>query len=164
MTDPPPGSRHPLLALEDWWAVWLGALLIAGVVTDLVTGVPGVGRWTASLGDAFGAAQVGGLTALGGGLLLLTTLAVWMMGGAAARQAAGFVPLFMLAVVAYAFAQQTGIRAAGVGYAFWALAIGLLIANTVGTPAWIRPALRSELYIKDRPRAAWRGDPIRQRP
>ena len=148
MTDPPPGSRHPLLALEDWWAVWLGALLIAGVVTDLVTGVPGVGRWTASLGDAFGAARVGGLTALGGGLLLLTTLAVWMMGGAAARQAAGFIPLFMLAVVAYAFAQQTGIRAAGVGYAFWALAIGLLIANTVGTPAWIRPALRSELYIK----------------
>ena len=85
MTDPPPGSRHPLLALEDWWAVWLGALLIAGVVTDLVTGVPGVGRWTASLGDAFGAARVGGLTALGGGLLLLTTLAVWMMGGAGAR-------------------------------------------------------------------------------
>ncbi|NIR43416.1 MAG: putative sulfate exporter family transporter, partial [Gemmatimonadetes bacterium] len=63
-------------------------------------------------------------------------------------QARGFVGVFSLAVVAYTIAQQTGVRAAGFGYAFWALAIGLLIANTVGTPPWIKPALRSELYIK----------------
>ena len=140
--------RHPLLALEDWWAVWLGGLLIVGVVTRLVTDVPGVGRWSTSPGDAFGIERLGGLAALCGGLLLLTTLAVRAMGAGAARQAAGFVPLFALAVIAYTLAQHSAIRATGFGYAFWALAIGLLIANTVGTPRWIQPALRGELYIK----------------
>ena len=31
-TTPPPPSRHPLLASEDWWAVWLAGLVMAGVV------------------------------------------------------------------------------------------------------------------------------------
>ena len=148
MTGPHPGGRSTLLRLEDWWAVWLAGLLIAGVVTHLIPTVPGVGRWTASIGDAFGSGRLWGLLALGIGLMLLTTIAVRIMGGTSRAQAAGFIPLFALAILAFTFAQQTGIRATGFGYAFWALAIGLVIANTVGTPSWIRPALRSELYIK----------------
>ena len=33
-------------------------------------------------------------------------------------------------------------------WAFWALLIGLLISNTVGTPEWLKPAIRTEFYIK----------------
>ena len=33
-------------------------------------------------------------------------------------------------------------------YAFWALAVGLLVSNTIGTPEWIKPALISEYYVK----------------
>ena len=29
--------RHPLLVLEDWWAIWLAALRLASVVLELVT-------------------------------------------------------------------------------------------------------------------------------
>ena len=47
--------RNPLLAHEDWWAIWLGALLMAVVVAQLVTSVPGVGRWTSSPGRSLGA-------------------------------------------------------------------------------------------------------------
>ena len=47
-------SRHPLLALEDWWAIWLATLLVTLVVVQLVSDVPAVGRWTGSLLDAFG--------------------------------------------------------------------------------------------------------------
>ena len=140
--------RNPLFAHEDYWAIWLAGLLIAGVVTGLIAMVPGVGQWTGNPAEAFGVARVLGLVALGVGLTLLTTLAVRVMGGEAGRQAAAFLPLFVLAVVGYVFAQQTHVRAAGFGYAFWALGLGLLIANTVGTPGWIKPALRSELYIK----------------
>ena len=141
-------SRHPLLALEDWWAIWLAALMLALVVVQLVSAVPGVGRWTGSLLDAFGDGRGGGLIALGLVLTLLTTIAVQIMGGVARRHAIGFLGVFALAVVAYTCAQQTSVRAAGLGYAFWALAIGLVIANAIGTPGWIKPALRSELYIK----------------
>ena len=33
-------------------------------------------------------------------------------------------------------------------WAFWALIVGLLVSNTVGVPEWLRPAIRTEFYIK----------------
>lgn len=140
-------KRNPLIASEDWWAIWLATLLIGGVVLEFIGGVPGVGRWTDSPLDAF-TGRFTGLLVLGFGLVVLSALAVQVMSGNGRRQAAAFVPLFLLAVIAYTFANQTAIRSAGFGYAFWALLLGLLIANTVGTPTLVKPALRTELYIK----------------
>ena len=141
-------TRRPtLLTSEDWWAIWLGGLLIAVAVFELVTAVPGVGRWTGDMGAAF-EGRVLTLALLGLGLALITALAAGVMGGSIILHQAGFFALFLLAVLSYFLANQTGIRAAGVGYAFWALLIGLVISNTVGTPGWLKPALRSELYIK----------------
>ena len=141
-------ARHPLLALDDWWAVWLGSLLLALVGAGLLTGVPGVGSWDHSPVEAFSNNRIWGLVALGFGLGVATTLAVRVMDGARTGQAVGFSALFGLSVVAYTVAQQTGVRAAGFGYPFWALGLGLVVANTIGTPAWLKPALRAELYIK----------------
>ena len=52
-TDTPsrqPISRQPRLTSEDWWAVWVGGLLMAAVVFRLVPFVPTVGggptRWS----------------------------------------------------------------------------------------------------------------------
>ena len=147
MTDTPARARNPLIASEDWWAVWLAGLVISGVVVGAIGSVPGVGRWTALPTEAF-AGRAGGLAALGLAMAALSALAVRIMGRSARRQALAFIPLFVLAVAAYTLANQVGVRAAGFGYAFWALLIGLAIANTGGTPEWLKPALRSELYIK----------------
>ena len=147
MSDTATKARNPLVASEDWWAVWLAGLVMAGAVAGIVGAVPGVGRWTTLPLEAL-AGRAGGLAMLGLALTALFAAAVGVMEGSARRHAAAFVPLFVLAVAAYTLANQTGVRAAGFGYAFWALLIGLAIANTAGTPAWLRPALRSELYIK----------------
>ena len=144
---PPAPGRSALLTSEDWWAVWLGGLLIAVAALGLLTGVAGVGRWTGNPLAAFDG-RVAGLAVLGLGLALVTGLAAQAMGTRLVRHQAGFFGLFGLAVLAYALANQTGIRAAGVGYAFWALALGLVISNTAGVPGWLKPAVRSELYIK----------------
>ena len=141
------GPPRGLLASEDWWAIWLGGLLIAVAALGLLTGVAGLGRWTANPLDAFDG-RVAGLAMLGLGLALLTALAARAMGGRFIQHQAGFFGLFGLAVLSYFLANQTGIRAAGVGYAFWAILLGLVVSNTVGVPGWLRPALRSELYIK----------------
>jgi len=148
MTAPLTRTRRSLLTSEDWWAVWLGGLLLTAVATQLITDVPRVGPWTTVVGDAFGEGRFVGLGMLGLFFLVLTTVAVRLMGSRVLAQAMGFIPIFILAVGAYTIAQQSEIRATGFGYAFWALALGILIANTCGTPLWIRPALRSELYIK----------------
>lgn len=140
-------TRHPLLAKEDWWAIWLSGLLISGVVLEFITSVPGVGRWSTLPTEAF-PGRVSGLLSLGLGLVFVTAIAVQIMSGNGRRYATAFIPVFALAVLAYTVANQTGIRAAGFGYAFWALLIGLFIANTIGTPQWMKSAIRSELYIK----------------
>ena len=140
-------TRHPLLAKEDWWAIWLAGFLMLGVITEIVSAVPGVGRWSTLPTEAF-PGRVLGLLSLGLGLVIATGIAVHTMSGDGQRHVRAFIPIFCLAVVAYTIANQIGIRAAGFGYAFWALLIGLFIANTIGTPQWMKAAIRSELYIK----------------
>ena len=56
--------------------------------------------------------------------------------------------IFLLAVLSFILAGQSLIKAYNLEYALWALFVGLVICNTVGTPAWLRPAVATEFYIK----------------
>ncbi len=60
----------------------------------------------------------------------------------------GFGLVFALSVLAFFCASQIEIKTLGIGYAAWAIALGLTIANTIGTPMWARPAVQVEYYIK----------------
>ena len=60
----------------------------------------------------------------------------------------GFGLIFGLAVLAFLCAAQTDAKTLGIGYAAWAIAFGLTISNTIGTPSWVRPAIQVEYYIK----------------
>ena len=60
----------------------------------------------------------------------------------------GFFFIFALSVLAYLLANQTEFRSMGLGYALWAILLGLMISNIFGIPDFIRPALQPELYIK----------------
>jgi uncharacterized integral membrane protein (TIGR00698 family) len=61
---------------------------------------------------------------------------------------AAYAAVFALATFAYLLSEQKVISHYNLEYALWALVVGLLISNTIGTPAWLRPAVRTELYIK----------------
>ena len=54
----------------------------------------------------------------------------------------------MLATLAYTLAAQTVVKQYNLEYALWALAVGLLISNTVGTPAWLKPGAQTEFFIR----------------
>ncbi|MFT4666083.1 MAG: putative membrane protein YadS [Polaribacter sp.] len=56
--------------------------------------------------------------------------------------------VFFIGLVSYTLAAQTNMKAIGFGYAAWAIIIGLLISNTIGTPRWVAPGLTTEFYIK----------------
>ncbi len=86
-------------------------------------------------------------------VVFLMSLALFGFGrhviaGGFARFAIAFLGVFLLAVFAYVLAGQQVIKDAHLSYALWALLVGLLISNTVGTPKWLRPAIRTEFYIK----------------
>jgi uncharacterized membrane protein YadS len=60
----------------------------------------------------------------------------------------GFPAIFLLALLAMMMAKQATMEALGLEYVMWAVLLGLLISNTIGTPTAWRPAIMAELYIK----------------
>ncbi len=80
--------------------------------------------------------------------LLLFGLGEKLRGGGVGRFAIAFAVIFALGTLAYVLAGQSFIKQYNLEYALWALMAGLLISNTVGAPDWLRPAMRTEFYVK----------------
>jgi uncharacterized integral membrane protein (TIGR00698 family) len=60
----------------------------------------------------------------------------------------GYFAVFTLALVAYVLGAQTTLAEFGLGFPLWAIFLGIIIANTVTIPEWIKPALQTEYFIK----------------
>lgn len=159
-----PGWRQ-LYCAEDWWAVWVGGALLTlctilvwqgvaagGKGSDLLTAWLGKpGSWTSNPLDAFTVKGVNVLPGLGGVLMLSLVafgLGAAVMGKRLVPFAAGFCVVFVLGTLALVLAGQAVIKYYNLEYALWALLVGLLISNTIGTPAWLASAACTEFYIK----------------
>jgi uncharacterized integral membrane protein (TIGR00698 family) len=82
------------------------------------------------------------------GILILTSIGIRSMHQRVGRYALAFVFIFILAGISFFFSKFYISKAYGLSYAAWALAIGLLISNTIGTPKWLKPAVKTEMFIK----------------
>jgi len=135
------------LRSEDWWSVWLGFAIIVAVAVGWVAAVPKVTSWSTDPGEAW-AGSVGGLLALAGMLVGITAVAVKATGHELRRYIPGALVVFVLAWLAQTIGAQSTLKSWGLGYALWALGLGLLISNTIGAPPWLETGSRSELFIK----------------
>ncbi len=88
------------------------------------------------------------LLGLGVVMALFFSIGIKFMGKSVSAFLKGFGAVYLIGVIAYALASQATMKQYGVEYAVWAIAIGMLIANTIGTPQWIKPALEVEYFIK----------------
>ena len=141
------GSWKKLVTLEDWWAVWIGFLALGAVFLGVVSAVPKIPRWT-TLAEVPAAVPGVPLLLLMIGLGGLSVLAVGAVQRQAGRFAAGFPVLFCLALLSFLVAGNRSLAAYGLSYALWALLVGLAWSNLLGVPSWLKPAVRSELFIK----------------
>lgn len=146
MTDISRSRLSSLWKSEDWWAVWLGLALFA--VTPFVDRIPRPGKWAGNPLESLQPEILLPLALLLVGLGAASLIAVASMKQSPVRFIPAFPAVFVLSVLSYLVSSQETLRAYGLGYAFWALLVGLLISNTVGLPDWLRPAVRTELYIK----------------
>ena len=92
--------------------------------------------------------QLGYLLVLGLVLACFFAIGIQFINGKAFAFLKGFAFIYILAILAYFIAAQSDIKAIGIGYAAWAILLGLLISNTIGTPKWAMPAVQVEYYIK----------------
>lgn len=145
-----------LLKKEDWWAIWLGFTVLLFSMISHTTKAFNFKAWnsqknwgTEKLPTVFDA-----LKGVFPGIFI-TLLVIGVLFGIGLiimkKDFAGYLKafpvIFLLTAVAYLIAHQHTMNLY-LGYAFWCLFIGLLISNTVGTPTWLMPAVKTEYYIK----------------
>ena len=151
---------------EDWLAVWIGFIVIAVACVAVLGGAFDFSAlqfstWT--LGENLSEAQAAKVVPLGvqlsGGafwiklaltfavLVVLFTVGAKLLGEKIKNYVPAFVALFVLAVIVRIISAEFTLNRY-LEWAFWALIIGLLISNTVGVPQWLRPAIKTEFYIK----------------
>lgn len=166
-------ATKPFWKLEDYWAILLGLALLlmmaAGVFSQGQT-TQGDGqaapvfenpfqRWIAKPGgwesnpleSVVPSGKSSRLPGIVGALLLSGVgfaLAVQVMERRGAAFLVAFPFLGLFAIAAYVTAGQALVKYYSLSYALWALVLGLVISNTIGTPRFLQPAVRTELYIK----------------
>jgi len=123
----------------------------AGISNPLSAWLSKPGSWSANPLDAFSVKGQSILPGLWGAFLLsaaVFSLGARAMGKRMREFAGGFCLVFLLAALAYILAGQTVIKHYNLEYALWALLVGLVISNTIGTPKWLHTAACTEFYIK----------------
>lgn len=145
-----------LYKAEDWWAIWIGFIVIAAGFISVVSGAFTFGavkipKWggegAGSLLEVFSPSTLGGIAITFIVVGALFTVGNMVMGRKPVKFIIGFVGVFLLALLAMVLSAQV-IMNRYLEYAFWALLIGIVICNTIKTPDWLKPAIQTEFYIK----------------
>lgn len=158
--------KTDLIRKEDWLSVWIGfAIIIAGIISVLTGAFDfsalKFSTWTwgeslseaaaakvVPLGEQFGAwAFWRKLIVTFAVLGVLFSIGVKLQGEKIKKFLPAFVILFILAIIVRLISAEFTLNRY-LEWAFWALIVGLLVSNTVGVPQWLRPAVRTEFYIK----------------
>ncbi len=145
---------------EDWLAVWIGFIIIAigciAVLTqsfDFSAAKFSTWHWWENVDEKKSlAAQFTGefwIKLLRTFLVLgiLFGIGIKLQGEKIGKFIPAFIVLFIICIVVRLVSAEFTLNRY-LEWAFWALLIGLIISNTVGTPEWLKPAIRTEFYIK----------------
>lgn len=147
-------NKSQLLHTEDWLSVWIGFIVIIAASIGVLTGAydfsaAKFSNWGngVSFASIWSWQLVGKLIFTGLVLGLLFTIGNKLKGEAAKIYIPAFVGIFLVAVLVRLISAEYTLNRY-LEWAFFALAVGLLIANTIGVPDWMKPAVQTEFYIK----------------
>lgn len=148
-------SIRDLISKEDWLTMWCAIIVMIISAISVLTGAFGFkfttfGTWgdaENTIASALSGSVIPGIILTYVVTIVLFTVSMKLMG----KDWKKFIPaftVFFLIVCVVRFISSQVVLNQYLEYAFWALLIGILIANTVGVPEWLKPALNTEFYIK----------------
>jgi uncharacterized integral membrane protein (TIGR00698 family) len=79
---------------------------------------------------------------------VLGVISMAFMGMPVGTFIAGFPVIFILSCLAFFVSANDVVTYYGLEVVFWSLIFGLIISNTVGVPAWMKAAIKTEFFIK----------------
>ncbi len=88
------------------------------------------------------------LIVLGLALAVLTSIGAKFMGFNVGKFFVAFLGVYLLCVLANILGNQKTMRLYGINAEIWSIAIGMIIANTFGTPKWLKEGAQVEYFIK----------------
>lgn len=144
-----------LFKTEDYWAIWLGFIIIAVAMAFFFGGstiapyavTPGEWSSLSDLAKDFSDHWYGYLCVfLGLGAVL--GLSMEVMGTEISKYLPGYVFLFLLSLAVFYLAGWKEMQRLDLGAPLLALIVGLILGNSGLCPSWLKPALRTEYYIK----------------
>jgi uncharacterized integral membrane protein (TIGR00698 family) len=151
-----PRSRwSDLIHQDDWWAIWIGLGLVV-VACALFAGGDSI-KWIAIAPQKWShwsevVGQLRDHAPQYGALFVLLSVLFGIGAGALGMPVSKFLPafalLFAVSVVLYFLGQWDQSAHYNLEPPLVALALGLLVSNTVGVPRWTEAGLRVEFYIK----------------
>lgn len=135
---------------EDWLAVLAAVPLMAAVATVWKVRLPSLAwKSVADLGGVFSTPNLTSVVLTSGALILLAALVLAAsLGKRVFAFLGGAGVVFVLAWLAQLLAAQAGIKAYGLEYVIFALALGLLWSHLLPVPDWLASAVRTEFFIK----------------
>ena len=150
-----------LLKKEDWLAVWIGFIVIAIACVSVLAGwfdfsalKFGTWHWWENVEEKKSLASQFGNGTFWIKLLrtflvtgILFGIGIKLQGEKLSKFIPAYLVLFVICILVRMISAEFTLKMY-LEWAFWALLIGLLISNTVGTPEWLKPAIRTEFYIK----------------
>ena len=142
-------DRTPVLQNEDWWACFIGWLILLLALWGVLPHTPKIGTWT-SLAQAFPK----GWSTLGTSIVLCIAMGVLTLIGGVfmkfdlKRYVPGFFILFVLTFISMVISKQAFIKKWGISYVLFALAFGLIISNVFKVPKILKAAGQTEFFIK----------------
>jgi uncharacterized integral membrane protein (TIGR00698 family) len=134
---------------EDWWACWIGFLILLLAIIGVLPHTPKIGKWT-SLSAIFpkGISTLWTTLIMFGFTGIMTWIAAAFMKLDTRRYIPGYAMIFGLTFVAMVISKQAFIAKWGISYVLWALAFGLIISNFFTAPKFLKAGAQTEFFVK----------------
>lgn len=134
---------------EDWWAVWVGLLILLLGIPGWLPPLPKIEKWT-DIAESFqaGVGTIWPVIYVFIFVLLLTLIAKAFIGTNIRRYLGGFSVVFGLAFLALWIGKYTPFLNWGLSTVLWALILGLIVSNVWRIPDWLKAGVQTEFFIK----------------